>query len=579
MKNTVVKVLLVMTIISAAFLCVLLYLSANRGNREKQKSRLEEYQQQYEERVKDSKTLYPEVYYDFSKLENNELLYDTARHSEVYDRIQDMKRASDYTEDAPLVIWNPYGVNSLSLYVYFKTAEPMTMSYRISPNSDTIPTFSAVPEGGGDYVTEHEYLLVGLASEQSNRVTLTLQDEKENSRVRTFWVTPSSRFATGSEKLDVRKGTGSGTLSEGFFANLGNVTGEKEAVLLYDNDGVLRSELPILSGSCKRLLFFENRMYYNISDTQVAAVNRFGRVEKVYTLNGFTIGNDYCIDEDQKKLLVLGSKAGEGESAKGVNDRVIAVDLVSGEEKEVLDMSVLLKEYKAICEPNEEGVLEWLNLNSIQLMKEGVLLGSRETSAVFKVTDLYEVPVLEYIIAEPLIFSDTGYENLLLAKDGGFASFFGANTMTYGREALMSSNQYTFYVYDNHISGTDSRPELDYSAMADDLGTSLKKGDKSFFRKYLVNELEGIWQEVEATELDYSGYAGSAQLMENGNLITVTAGRFTYNEYNAERELLRTYVGAGKEYLDRVFKYDFKEFYFEGNDSAGKNAELSGKDR
>lgn len=577
MKNTAVKVLLVMTIISAGFLCVLLYLVANRGSGsgEGGKSRLEEYQEQYDKHATDSMTIAPEVYFDFSKLESNENLYDTARHTEVYDRIEALKDAKEYTEDSPLVIWNPYGVNTLSLYVYFETDVPMTASYRISPQQDEIPTFSAVPEGGAEYTKSHEYLLVGLATEQSNRVTVTLRDEEGNDKVRTFWVTVGSLLGTESKKLDVRKSTSTAGLSEGYYAHLGNETGEKETVLLYDNDGVLRGEIPILSGSSKRLLFFEDRMYFNISDTQIAALDRFGRAEHVYTLEGYTIGHDYILDEAQKKLLVLASKAGEGEAAKGVNDRVVSVDLISGEVKEVLDMGILLKEYKEACEPTEEGVLEWLNLNSIQLMeKEGVLLASRETSSVFKVIDLYGVPVLEYIIGEPLLWTDTGYENLLLAKDGSFDSFFGANTVTYGREELMSSNMYTLYLYDNHIGGTDSRPEFDYSTVASDLGTSLKKGTASYFRKFLVNELEGTWQEQEVTELDYSGYAGSAQVLENGNLLTVTAGRFTYNEYDSERNLIRTYISAGEEYLARVFKYDFKDFYFEG-DSTVKNAEAA----
>ena len=550
-----------MTIISAGVLCVLLYMVANRGkgSGEGGKSRLEEYQEQYEQHVTDSMTLSPEIYFDFSKLESNETLYDTARHTEVYDRMEAMKDAEEYTEDSPLVIWNPYGVNTLSLYVYFETEVPMTASYRISPQSNEIPTFSAVPEGGSEYTKTHEYLLVGLAPEQSNRVTVTLRDEEGNDKVRTFWVTVGSLLGTESKKLDVRKNTNTAALSTGYYAHFGNETGKQEVVLFYDNDGVLRGEIPILSGSSKRLLFYENRMYFNISDTKITALDRFGRAERIYTLEGYTIGHDYILDEAQKKLLVLASKAGDGEAAKGANDRVVAIDLISGEVKEVLDMGILLKEYKEACEPTEEGVLEWLNLNSIQLMAEGgVLLGSRETSAIFKVIDIYGVPVLEYIIGEPLLWANTGYEDLLLAKDGSFDSFFGANTLTYGREELMSSNLYTLYLYDNHIGGTDSRPEFDYSTVATDLGTSLKKGTASYFRKFLVNELEGTWQEQEVTELDYSGYAGSAQVLENGNLLTVTAGRFTYNEYDSERNLIRTYISAGEEYLARVFKYDFE---------------------
>lgn len=575
MKNTVVRVLLVMTIISAGVLCVLLYLAAGKGKSEGAKSRLEEYQEQYENSNTDSRTLAPDIYYDFSKLEDEKMRYDTTRHTEVYERIEALKRNEEYTENAPLVIWNPYGVNTLSLYIYFKTEHPMQMNYRISPQTGEIPTFSAIPAGGAEYQTEHEYLLTGLAAGQSNRVTLTLQDQKGNSCVRTFWVNVEQLFGTAGMKLDVRKSTSTARLSDGLFAHLGNENGQNEAVLLYDNDGVLRGELPILSGGCKRLLFFENRMYYNVSDTEIAAVNRFGRAERVYRLEGYTLGHDYCLDEEQKKLLVLASKSGEGENAKGVNDRVLSVDLISGEVKEVLDMGVLLKEYKEACQPNEEGVLEWLNLNSIQRLEKGILLGAREASAVFKVTDIYGVPVLEYIIGDSVLFAGTGYEGLLLTKEGTFESFFGANAVTCVKEEKMSSNLYTLYLYDNHIGGTESRPELDYSTAGKELGSSLKKGTSSYFRSFLINELEGTWQEQETLELDYSGYAGNAQVMENGNLLTVTAGRFAYNEYDSERKLIRTYISAGKEYLARVYKYGFEGFYFEENQGTAESAEAT----
>ncbi|MGN1084757.1 MAG: aryl-sulfate sulfotransferase, partial [Lachnospiraceae bacterium] len=460
MKNTALKILLIMTIISGVFLCGLLYLAANKGNGDGQGgSRLKEYQEQYEARAKDSKTLTPNIYRDFSSTENNGELYDTARHTQVYERIEALKKQGGYTQDAPLVIYNPYGTNTLSLYLYFETETPMKASYRISAPGSELPTFSADCYSEERYTVTHEYLLLGLTAEHENRVALTLADEEGNSCVRTFYVSVGSLAGEGKNKLSMKRGVSGEKLSDGLFAQFGNETGGQETVLLYDNDGALRGEIPILSGSCKRFLFFEERMYYNISDTQLAAVDRFGRAERVYTTDGYTIGNDYCIDEGGKKLLVLASKNGEAE--KGVNDRVLSVDLISGEVKELLDMGVLLKEYKEACKKNAEGTLEWLNLNSIQVMaKDGILLGAREASAAFKIEDIYGVPMLGYIVGDPLLFEGTGYASYVLTKSDDFVSFFGANTMTYVKEDGMPSGVYALYLFDNHIGGTESRPEL-----------------------------------------------------------------------------------------------------------------------
>lgn len=570
MKNTAVKVLLIMTIISSILLCVLLVIVLHKGNGDGETvSKLKEFQDRYDEHQTDSRTIAPMVYQEFSNPEETKTLYDTTRHTKVHERIEALKRNGGYTEDSPLVIYNPYGVNALSVYVYFTTETPMQASYRVSVQEEDIPTFAARCNAEQPYTTVHEYLLLGLSANQSNRVSLVLEDADGNSCVRTFYVTAGNQFGSAKKKLDVAKGVSEAALSEGLFAHFGNITGDREAIQLYDNDGVLRGELPLLSGSGKRLLFYEDCMYYNISDTQFVALDSFGRARRVYSIEGYTVGEDYCLDEAQKKLLVLASRnAQEGETAS-INDILLSVDLLSGEVKEVLDMGVLLKEYKELCKKNEAGVLDWLGLNSVQIGEDGgVLLGAREPSAAFKVRDIYGIPMLDYIIGDALLFEGTGYEGHVLTKEEEFESFAGANTFTCVREEEMPSGVYYLYLYDNHIAGTESRPEFDYSGLASDLGSSLKKGTTSYFCRYSVNETARTWELLEAFPVAYSGYKGSAQVTEEGHLITDTAGRFAYSEYDADRVLIRKYTAAGAEYLARVFKYDFAGFYFAGEGSS-----------
>ncbi len=571
MKNTALKVLLIMTIISSLFLCLLLFMLLKQGNGKGETvSKVKEFQDRYDQRQTDTKTIAPEVYTDFSKLDSAEGLYDTARHTDVYERLEALKRNGDYTKESPLVVYNPYGTNANSVYVYFKTETPVMASYRVSVQAEGIPTFSARCVADETYATEHEYLLIGLTANQSNRVSLVLDDEEGNSCVRTFYVNAGERFGLGKEKLDVARGVSEAQLSEGLFAHFGNMNGSREVISLYDNDGVLRSEFPLLKGSGKRFLFWEEKLYFNISDTQFVVLNRFGQAERVYTIAGYSIGADYCLDESQRKLLVLASKTAENGKTPSVDDILLSLDLVSGEVKELVDMGVLLNEYKAICEKNEDGILNWLGLNSVQMWNEsGVLLGAREPSAAFKVTDIYGIPMLEYIVGADEMFKGTGYEGSLLTKKDDFEAFVGANTFTCVKNEMMSSGMYELYLYDNHIAGTDSRPEFDYSEMAEDLGSSLKKGTASYVCRYLVNETARTWELLETIPVDYSGYYGSAQITADGHLITDTAGRFAYSEYDAERNLIRKYTASGTEYLARVFKYDFKGFFFVGD---GNNA-------
>lgn len=564
MKNTALKVLLAMTIISSIFLCLLLGLMLKKGTGTGETvSKLKEFQDRYDERNTDTKTIAPKVYEDFSVTESLEELYDPQRHAEVYDRIEALKRDGDYTKDSPLLVYNPYGVNAHSLYVYFKTDTPVEVSYRVTVQADGIPTFAAQCPTADGYSTEHEYLIIGLTAAQTNRVSLVMEDAEGNSSVRTFYVTAGEQYGITKEKVDVTKSAGTTGLSDGLFVHFGNVTGNKEAIQLYDNDGVLRSEFPVLNGSAKRFLFYEDVVYFNCSDDSIVALDCFGKVKRVYTLGDYRIGKDYCLDEAAQKLLVLASgQPAEGKTAS-VDDKLLSVDLISGEVAELLDMGVLLKEYKELCKKNDEDVLDWLGLNSVQMCNNtGILLGAREPSAAFKIKDIYGIPMLEYIIGEMQMFEGTGYEEYVLTKTDDFEAFVGANTFTCVKEELMPAGVYELYLYDNHIAGTDSRPEFDYSEMAEDLGSSLKKGTASYFCRYLVNETARTWELLEAVPLDYSGYYGSAQVTEDGHLITVTAGRLAYSEFDGDRNLLRKYAAAGPEHLERVFKYDFKGFFF-----------------
>lgn len=564
MKNTALKILLIITIISALLMSALLVILLNRGKGDGETvSMLKEFQQQYDERQTDTKTVAPMVYQEFSVVESAELLYDTERHTEVYERIEALKRDGVYTKDNPLVVYNPYGTNALSAYVYFETEVPVQVSYRISVQEEGIPTFTAKCNMDEPYATEHEYLLIGLIAGQSNRISLAMKDEEGNSCVRTFYVPAGELYGIANNKLDVRKGSGESNLSEGLYAHFGNITGAKEAVQLYDNDGVLRSEFPVLSGSAKRFVFFDDLMYFNISDTQFVGLDCFGRAKRLYSVEGYEVGEDYCLDEANMRLLVLASRTPQEGKTVTVDDVVLSLELLTGEVKELVDMGNLLGEYKGKCKKNEDGVLDWLGLNSIQIWNEtGVLLGAREPSAAFKVKDIYGIPTLDYIIGEAVMFEDTGYEDYLLTKTDGFDAFVGAHTFTCVRDELMASGMYYLYLYDNHVAGTASRPEFDFTTMASDLGSSLKKGTNSYFCRYLVNETARTWEQLEVFPVDYSGYYGSAQLTKEGNLITDTAGRLTYSEYDENRNLIRKFTAAGTEYLNRVVKYGFEGFYF-----------------
>ena len=126
----------------------------------------------------------------------------------------------------------------------------------------------------------------------------------------------------------------------------------------------------------------------------------------------------------------------------------------------------------------------------------------------------------------------------------------------------MPEGVYTLYLFDNHIAGTESRPEFDYSGLDKDLGTGMKKGTTSYYCRYVVDETGRTWQETERIPLDYSGYYGGVQQLSDGHLVVTTAARFKYTELDSAKNPIVTFTATGTECLKRVFKYDFSGFYF-----------------
>ena len=64
-----------------------------------------------------------------SEIYQNEIktIYTEAYQDEVETQIEEEKSSGAYTEDNMLIKENPYGTNTLSLYVYFTTQEPVSV--------------------------------------------------------------------------------------------------------------------------------------------------------------------------------------------------------------------------------------------------------------------------------------------------------------------------------------------------------------------------------------------------------------------------------------------------------------------
>lgn len=490
-------------------------------------------------------------------------IYTEAYQDAVEERLELEKSTGDYTEDHMLIKENPYGTNTLSLYVYFSTQEPVSVSYNVSVPDSSIEDFSQTPAGEEEFTTEHEFQVLGLIAEEENTITFTLTKEDGSVGTRSYVHTMGELSGEEERKLQQTEVAEQGeSVTNGLYVILGNDSDKKDFMYYYDNSGILRGEIPLIGYRSHRLLFQDDRMYYSISENQIAAVNRLGKVEMIYDTGTYSLHHDYVFDDDGN-MLVLATDT-ESES---VEDQIIKIDTQTGEVSCVLDLEELFPDYKETCIKNDDGELDWMHINTIQWIgDDAVLLSSRETSTILMITDIYDSPKVEYMIGEESFWEGTGYEELLLQKDesmGTFSNTGGQHSITYVKDETLDEGEYYLYLFNNNFGTSNSNPSYDWQQI-EGIETSMKEGKTSYYYKYKVNEKEGTYSLVQSFEVPFSAYVSSAQEY-NENLIIDSGMQGIFGEYDSNGNLIQEFqMKLADEYIYRVYKYDFQEFYFAG---------------
>lgn len=495
-----------------------------------------------------------------------EEVYDVESQKQIAEELEEEKYSEEYTEDNILVRYNPFGTNTQSLYLYFCTDEAVSVQYTIHVSRSDISDFTQTAYQNETYQTEHELQLIGLIPDETNEIILQLTDAEGNVEERTISYDMPSLL--GKEEVildsDIRNAE---KLENGLYVVMGNDSATLDFMYYYDNQGVLRSEIPIIGYRSHRLLFDEQGMYYSISEKRIARVNRLGQVTAVYNLGNYNLHHDYVFDDDGN-LLVLATDT-EGDA---VEDRVIKVDVATGEVSQVLDMGDLLPDFKAervseydpetqeSANREDEG-LDWMHINTLQWLGDGtIILSSRETSTIFEISDLYGEPKIRYMIGDETFWEGTAYEDLLLEKEGDFTIQGGQHSVTYEEDESLGEGQYYLYMFNNNIGISTSNPAFDWPSVGLTENTP-KNGETSYYYKYLVDENAGTFSLADSFEVPYSGYVSSAQDL-NENYVIDSGFAGTFAEYDAAHNLIASYTMDVEKFIYRVYKYSFDGYYF-----------------
>lgn len=486
-----------------------------------------------------------------------EAVYNVEDQQAIADRLDDEKKSQEYTFDNMLIEYNPFGTNTQSLYVYFNTDEAVSISYNIHVDDEEIDDFRRGVWQENTYTTEHEFQVIGLIPDMENTITFFMTREDGSTDTKEIVYEMGSLLGTEEVVLDSEFQKDTQELEDGLYVVLGNDSDALDFMYYYDNQGVLRGEIPIIGYRSHRLLFDENSVYFSISETELAQMNRLGQVTNVYDLGNYKLHQDYVFD-DNGNMLILGTDT----TQDSVEDIVLRLDVESGAVTEVLDLGDLFGDFKEECQKNLDGELDWMHINTIQWMGNGsVLLGSRETSSIIKIDSLYDGPSVSYIIGDQSVWEGTEYENLVFTRQGDFTIQGGQHTITYVEDPGLAEGQYYLYMFNNNIGISETRPDFDWSALGL-TESSAEDGDTSYYYKYLVDENAGTFSLEDSFEVPYSGYVSSAQDL-GGNTVIDSGIPGIFAEYDKDHELIAQYTMETEKFIYRVYKYDFQGFYFQ----------------
>ena len=481
------------------------------------------------------------------------------------DKLEQEKSRSSATEDDMFVTEDPYGTNTTSLYVYFTTDDAVAVSYTVHADGYTDFTRDAYQES--QYSKTHEFQLLGLIPGEKNTVAITLTDADGKSRTHAIEHRGASLLGNEEVQLEKTVAADSGEdLGGGLYAILGNDSDEQDFMFYYDTNGVLRGEIPVLYYRSHRLLFDDDGlMWFSASTHHMVAMNRLGKLEKIYDLGSdYILHHDYAMDSNGD-IVLLATELGRDDNA--VQDQVIKLSTSTGSVTRLVDFGELFADYKASTthagtdesDSNAKNRWDWLHCNTIQLLDDGsALFSARETSTIIKVDDLESDPTLDYMIGEPSVWAGTDEASSFLTKSGDFSDTGGQHSITYVADDSLPDGQYYMYMFDNNFGTSLTRPDFDWSVI-EGISTELSSDTaNSRYRKYLVNENAGTYTEVSSFVVPYSPYVSSAQELDNDSGM-----KGLFGQYNKDGDLLAQFkMTLNSAYIYRVYKYDFSGFYF-----------------
>lgn len=516
-------------------------------------------------------------------------IYSAEKSADVEENLTTIKKNKSFSLDNALWAYNPYGTNRNAMYVYFKTNGRSYCRYTVSVKDSKIPDFTrtAISNASGNLTKEHEYQIIGLVAGETNYITIRVYNSNDElSATRTFSVNiPKSRAGAAGTLKNV-KGRSKTTISNGLYvvfqdgrkftttkkvfsgkkkkAKKKTVVTKRYAILLYDNSGVLRGEIPT-NGYCGRNMEqIYDTLVYASGETELSQVNALGQVVQTFSLDGYRQAGEFTYD-GYGNVYVIATAKGKNATPKS---KVIELKLEDGAVAQKVDMDTLLKSvYKKAVKSAKKKNVDWVGLNSIQVVGTNqMLLSAKNLSSLIKVSNIGSLlPKIDYIIADKKLYQpykslkkkvlkksageeaaeepeETAAVNNILRKEkkpDPFEAQFGQEAVTYRQRS------------------TEGQSNI--SLLNSNTGNGAKANGESYYYRYLIDETAGTYELKDKTALDQTKKDGNITAEKDRYIYCCSDGKY-FVEGDWNDRTIRQYHLDRRPY--RVYKKDFKGFWF-----------------
>lgn len=501
--------------------------------------------------------------------------YDIAIQNNIAAALETLKeRAPEkgWTAETPLAVLSPYGTGGNDLYLYFETLFPTSVTYTIHVEDEKIPDYTAIACNGisaEPYSKTHEFLMIGLVPGYKNHVTMTMTGSLGNTRqIVVFTINMPETRSNYPVILEYDEGESSVPLTDGLFSMM-RCNGYLGYGFFFDNYGILRYELILEGFGLDRFLYHEGSVITCVSVSKLAKWNALGRVEAVYPLDGYHLHHDICL-AGKTKVMALVTKL----ESKTVEDVVIEIDLTTGAITELVDFAKLMEDYVVSftrpIQPTDDmffwaGKWDWLHLNTLQYneKEDCIIVSSRETSTIIKVTNIHNQPQIDWFVGNPAFWADTPYQKYSLTPIGDFVYQYGQHTVEYHGKSEQNGVYY-LRTYNNNYWSLNSR---DFTMpIEDSVSRSLagKPKDLSWVYIYEIDENKRTFCLADAFSVPYSSIVSNAEpygTQENWIVNCGVAKQF--GEYDKQGRPIRQFHYTCELQNYRTFKFKTQGFWMQ----------------